>query len=277
MIVFLNGRFVPEKRAVVSIFDRGFLYGDALFEGMLVTGGKPFRWHEHMERLRRGVDFLKLTVPYSYDALHRYALQLIQRNKMPEAMLRLSVTRGITGRTYSPKGAIHPALTMSLHPTPVIDKLPRWPVVTSTIRLPVNNWMTAFKTANRLPQVLARAEADAAGAKEAILCNIQGRLAEGTTSNLFWVKNGAIHTPPLPEGALPGVTRAIVLDLCVKMNIPRKVKNARPRELAQADGAFLTMTSMGLVEIASLDGRKLPSSPLVRQLWERYWSLLRES
>jgi len=277
MIVFLNGKFVPEDRALVSVFDRGFLYGDALFEGVLVTRGRLFRWPEHMERLQRGVRFLKLTVPFSHDDLQRYALHLVRRNKMPECILRLSITRGITERGYSPKNATCPAVVMALHPLPVIKKMPRWRVVTASFRLLANDPLTGFKSANKLPQVLARAQADAAGAQEAILLNSNGRVAEGTTSNLFWIKGGVVYTPPLPDGALPGVTRAVVLELCVKMKIKWISRPARPAELRQADGAFLTMTSMGVVEIASLDGRKLGHSPLVNKLWAGYRELLQAS
>ena len=208
MIVFLNGQFVPENRAVVSVFDRGFLYGDALFEVILVTRGRPFCWHEHMERLQRGVTFLKLTVPFLQDELQAGALRLIRLNKMPECILRLSITRGITERGYSPKNATRPAIVMTLHPLPVIKEMPRWRIITASFRLPANDPLTNFKTANKLTQVMARAEADAAGAQEAILLNSNGRLAEGTTSNLFWIKNGVVCTPMLPDGALPGVTRA---------------------------------------------------------------------
>ena len=274
MIVFLNGHFVPEKRAVVSVFDRGFVYGDALFEGMLVTRGRPFRWAEHMERLRRGMAFLQLTVSSPPDELLRHALILVKRNRMPECILRLSVTRGVTARGYSPKNAKHPAVVMTLHPAPVITKMPHWRVVTASFRLPANDPLTRFKTANKLPQVLARAEADAAGAQEAILLNTDGRLAEGTTSNLFWIKEGAVCTTALPDGALPGVTRGVVLGLCSEMKISCKEKRAWPRELRQSDGAFLTMTSMGVVEIDSLDGRKLKRSPLVGKLWSAYRNLL---
>lgn len=274
MIVFLNGKFVPEERAVISVFDRGFLYGDGLFEGVLVTGGRLFRWHEHMARLQRGIDFLRLTVPFATGDLLKNALRLVERNNMPECILRLSMSRGITERGYSPKNARHPAVVMSLHPVPAIQLLPRWRVITASFRLPANDPLTNFKTANKLPQVLARAEADNAGAQEAILLNTNGHLAEGTTSNIFWLKNDALSTPALPAGALPGVTRATVLELCVKMNINCREKKARPAELLQADAAFLTMTSMGIVEIASLDGHKFGRSPLTKKLWTAYRKLL---
>ena len=276
MLVFLNGKFVREERAVVSVFDRGFLYGDGLFEGMLVTRGKIFRWREHMERLQRGVEFLKLTVPFSYDQLFASATKLIARNQMPECILRLSISRGITGRGYSPKNARQPAVVMTLHPVPGFDKKnpPRWRLITSSFRLPANDPLTRFKTTNKLPQVLARAEADAANANEAILLNTDGYVAEGTTSNIFWIKNNCVCTTPLPSGALPGVTRALVLELCKKQNIRTREIFARQKTLLAAAGVFLTMTSMGIVEAEKLDGKKLRRSHLVKRLQQAYRGIL---
>ncbi len=91
MIVFLNGKFVPEDQALVSVFDRGFLFGDALWETLLVTGGRPFRWPEHLRRLQQGAAVLQLALPYSPEELLAFAAQLIQRNRKPEAMLRLTL------------------------------------------------------------------------------------------------------------------------------------------------------------------------------------------
>ena len=278
MIAFLNGKFVAEEKAAVSVLDRGFLYGDGLFEGLLVKQGRPFCWAEHMERLADGIAFLKLTLPYPPEQLHRFALELVKRNRMSDCILRLSLSRGITARGYSPQGAVNPAIVMTLHPLPVSDGkgIPRWRVITSTFRLPVNDPMSRFKTANKLPQILARAEADAAGAQEAILLNTAGHLAEGATSNVFWVEKDAVCTTPLPSGALPGVTRRAVLELCVKRNLPWREKKVRPAALHQALGAFLTLTSMGVVEIESLDNRPLRRSPLVKKLWGAYQTMLLE-
>ena len=278
MMVFLNGRFVPEEKAVVSVFDRGFLYGDGLFEGIVIVGGRPFRWDQHMARLEHGLKFLKIPLPIPFAELRKFALQLIKRNQMREAILRLSVSRGITERGYSPKNAVHPAVVMTLHPLPKLDwsKMPRWRVITASFRLPAGDPLSSFKTANKLTQVLARAEADAAGAHEAILLNPRGFLAEGTTSNLFWVQRDTLCTPPLATGALPGVTRAAVFDLCRQRGIPVKQSNARTSALRSSDGAFLSMSSAGIVEIASLDGVKLPRSPLVKELWRDYRKLLTE-
>jgi aminodeoxychorismate lyase len=277
MIVFLNGKFVPEAQAVVSVFDRGFLFGDAVWEALLVTGGRPFRWPEHLRRLQQGVDLLKLALPYTHDELFAFAAQLIERNHKPEAMLRLTLSRGITPRGYSPRHARNPAVVISLHPAPVVDpaRPPRWRLITSSWRIPANDPLARFKTANKLHHILARAEADDAGAGDALLLNTNGHLAEGTSSNLFWVKNKVVHTPPLPAGPLPGVTRSLVLELCQKMKIPARETLARPSALLQADGVFLTMTSFGLVEVASLDGKKTRRSPLTRKLHTAYRALLR--
>jgi branched-subunit amino acid aminotransferase/4-amino-4-deoxychorismate lyase len=119
VIVFLDGQFVPEKEARVSIFDRGFLYGDGLFETLRIYGGKPFRWEDHLERLSRGAEFLKIAVSFSSDALREKCHELIERNKMPDSVLRLTLTRGIGERGYSPKGADKPTLAMTLHPAPL--------------------------------------------------------------------------------------------------------------------------------------------------------------
>lgn len=275
MIVFLNGKFIPAERAVVSVFDRGFLYGDSLFEGILVTGGAPFRWDDHIKRLRQGIEFLQLTLPYSQRQLFDFAIKLVRRNKMPECMLRLTMTRGITGRTYSPKNAVNPATVMTLHPAPKITKLPRWKVITASIRMMAGDPLTRIKTSNKVRQVLARAEADAAGANEAILLNSDGQIAEGTTSNVFWVKKNVVYTPKLPDGALPGVTRAVIFEICDKLKIPHREQSAAISTVRDADAAFLTMTSMGIVEIESLDGRAVRSSPLVARLWKEYQGLLK--
>src|SRR3954452_8771677 len=227
MIVFLNGQFVPEEQAVVSVFDRGFLYGDGLFETLRVANGKPFRWEQHLLRLRRGAELLKIKMPYSPEELRRFVARLVEENQMPEALLRLTLTRGVGIRGYSPQRAVHPTFTMSLHPTPQPDpKSPvQWRLITSSIRLPAGEPLAHFKTCNKLPQILARAEADATGADEALLLNTDGFVVEGASSNLFWIKDDTICTPPLAAGVLPGVTRGVVLEICENLNLKMKETN----------------------------------------------------
>jgi len=275
MMVFLNGRFVPEAQAVVSVFDRSFLYGDGLFETLRVANGKPFRWWRHMERLRRGADFLGIKIPFSCKSLEKFAAQLIAQNQRPDALLRLTVSRGVGVRGYSPKGATTPALVMTVHPLPIVsDPTAGWKLRTASFRLPAGDKLAQFKTANKLAQVLARAEADAAGADEALLCNTDGFVVEGAGSNLFWVEQGAVCTPPLASGILPGVTRAVMVELCGERPLPFAEREISPENLRRAEGVFVTLSSFGVVPCAELDGTPLASSVLVAGLKRDYEALL---
>lgn len=275
VLIFLNGQFVPEERAVVSVFDRGFLYGDGLFEAILIFNGKLFRWDQHLERLSRGCEFLKIALPFSPAALRGFAHELIRKNKIPDALLRLTVSRGAGARGYSPRGAEKPTIVMSLHAGPKSGvPIPRWKLITSTPRLPVNDPLSRFKTANKLSQILARAEADAVGADEALLLNTDDFVVEGTSCNLFWINHDTICTPPVTAGILPGVTRSVVLEICEMLELTVAETNIRTDDLKQMDGIFMSLTSRGVIEAASLDGKPLKSSALFARIQESYCNLL---
>ena len=278
MIVFLNGNFVPEEQAVISVFDRGFLYGDGLFETMLVHHSRPFRWAQHLERLRHGAELLRLRLPFSVEDLRREADELIRRNRMPTAFLRLTLSRGVGLRGYSIEQAHQPSLVMSLHPTAPVDpsQPPRWRLVTSSIRMPARDPLATIKTCSKLPQILARTEAEEAGADEALLLNTDGQVAEAASSNLFWIENGTVCTTPLEAGVLAGVTRAVVRELCPSRNVPGREKSVLPEELRHAEGVFLTMSTLGIVEVVRLDGDELPVSPLVATIRAAYWRRVEE-
>ncbi len=277
MLVFLNGQFVPEEQAVVSVFDRGFLYGDGLFETVRVLNGNPFRWPQHVERLERGAQFLKIPFPFPPASLRGFAGELISRNRMPDSLLRVTLSRGVGVRGYSPKGADQPSLVMSLHPAsaPDLPHLPRWRLVTSAFRLAADEPLAQFKTCNKLPQILARAEADTAQADEALLLNTRGCVVEGASSNLFWLENGAVCTPPLGSGILPGVTRAVVVEICRDLGLAVREAAISPEALRLAQGVFLSLSSVGIAEGMSLDGRPLRASPVVGRLHAAYLDLLR--
>lgn len=264
MQAFLNGRIVPEEHAVVPITDRGFRYGDGLFETIAVRNGILRWWSRHMARLQRGAELLRLTLPWSVGELHRSALELIQANAMPDGTLRLAVSRGSGARGYSIQGASSPTVAMSLHalrPPPASIRL-----ATATLRVPARDPLSAIKSANKLAQVLARAEAEESGADEALLLNTEGEVAEAASSNLFWIAHGTVGTPPVGAGALPGVTREVVLELCRAHQVPfQEQAIARPGLLAM-DGVFATNSSQGIVPVAAIDAQQLKQSPLVAQL-----------
>ena len=274
MIVFLNGQFVPEERAVVSVFDRSFLYGDGLFETLAVFAGQPFRWEQHFARLARGAEFLGISLTYSVEELLRHAPALIAQNRMPEATLRITLSRGVGIRGYSPKGANCPLLVMALHAPPPkrANALMRWQLMTASFRLPANEPLAAFKTCNKLPQILARAEAEAQGADEALLLNTKGEVAEAASSNLFWIEAETVCTTPLASGILAGVTREFVLELCATLGLRVQEKTATVETIRKASGAFLTLSTLGIVEVETLDATPLASSPLVPDLHRAYYA-----
>ena len=256
---------------MVSVFDRGYLYGDGLFETLRVYRGKPFRWTEHLERFERGAAFLKISIPFNATELLAHAAELIERNQMPESLLRLSLSRGVGLRGYSTTGADRPTLVMSLHPAPDANgQPPVWRVITASGRLPANEPLAEFKTCNKLPQILARAEAEAAGVDEALLLNTNGEVVEAASSNLFWIQDNCVGTPPLSSGILAGVTRLVVLEICRTLSLPTREAAITPAELQRVHGIFLSLSSWGIIEIVSLDGRELARSPWIAKIRDAY-------
>ena len=275
--VFLNGRFVPEEKAVVSVFDRAFLYGDGLFETLRITGGRLYRWTEHLARLRQGSAFLGIRLPISDSRLNKTANRLIKKNQIVDGLLRISVSRGRGPRGYSPAGARRPVLVMTTHSLGKLkpDQLTRWRVIVASFRVATGDVLATFKTCNKLANVLARAEAEAAGADEALLLNTDGDVAEAASSNLFWIEGESVCTTPIVAGILPGITRGVIRELCRALKLPLKEKNISAQRLSRADGVFLTMSSLGIVEVEAIGERRLSKSQIVKRLFDAYQLALR--
>ena len=276
MLVFLNGQFVPEAQAVVSVHDRGFMYGDGLFETMRVVQGKPFRLAQHLERLQRGADFLKIKCPFTPAELQNFIGQLIAKNQMPDAILRVVLTRGPGERGYAPGGGGKPTLVMSLHATPPLDveNPVRCTLIISSIRVPTGDPLAAFKTTSKLAHVVARMEAAEKGADEALLINTDGEVAETAGGNLFWVSRDRVCTVPAGYGVLSGITRAVVLEICRTLGLPTSECIIKPGALRNLKGLFITQSVFGIVPVAALDGKPVAPSPVVDQLWRAYCELL---
>jgi branched-subunit amino acid aminotransferase/4-amino-4-deoxychorismate lyase len=169
-------------------------------------------------------------------------------------------------------------VVLSLHPAPPADPAnpPRWRLVTASASLPLNDPLSEVKTANKLPYILARAEAEAAGADAALLLNAAGEVAEADCANLFWIDADKVFTPPLSSGALPGVTRRRVMKLCASLGLAVAEKRTRAQALRAATGVFLTLSTLGVVEVTGLDGQPLVPSPLTARLREAHERRLAE-
>jgi aminodeoxychorismate lyase len=268
MIVYLNGRFVPEEQACVSIHDRGFLYGDGLFEAVRLYNGEPFLWTEHMDRFAEGCRVLRIDPPLTARETRSVLAELLRRNDVQNALVRITLSRGPGSRGYSPRGADHPTFCIAAFPVP--EKLPSsYKVVSSSIRLLNKDPLAAFKHNNKLRQIVARAEADDAGADEALLLNERGDVVEGTTTNLFWIESRTVCTPPL-DAILSGTTRNYLLKLCAALEIRMREKNVSLQKLVQSDGVFLTSCGIEVMEVTHLNGIRLKRSPLVGKLKRNY-------
>jgi aminodeoxychorismate lyase len=276
MIVFLNGQFLPEAQAVVSVNDRGFMYGDGLFETMRVCGRRPFRMAQHLERMTRGADFLKIKCPFTPKELQDFAGQLIGQNQMPEAVLRVTLTRGPGERGYTPQIDSQPTVVMTLHTAPPMDveNPVQWRLITSSYRIPAGDPLSSFKTANKLVHIMARMEAVEKDADEALLVNTNGEVAETASGNLFWVYQDNICTVPTGCGVLPGITRSVVLEICQTLGLPVNKCVIKPKALRNSEGIFITQSALGIVPVATLDGEPVAPSPLVGQISRAYNEML---
>ena len=275
MLVFLNGRFIPEEQATVSIFDRSFCLSDGLFEALPVYNRKIFLWEKHFERLQTGANYLKIKLPFSREPIRAFAEELLEKNQATDCILRIHLSRGVGPRGYSIKGADSPTLVMSLHPRPKISSPCK--IITSSVRVLADDPLTSFKSCSKLSHVMARMEADEQGADEALLLNTNGHIAEATSANLFWIENKSVCTPPLHSSALPGVTRGLVLELCGKLKIPTTQKNITPESLPRAEGIFLTSVTSEVREVSRLDLQDLPRSPITQILRDAYLKYVESS
>ena len=274
MVVFLNGQFLPETEAVVPIDDRGFMYGDGLFETMRIVNGKPFRFAQHLERMTRGADFLKINCPFAPKELEKFAAQLVEKNKMPDAILRVMLTRGPGGRGYTPDSESKPTVVMTLHAAPSLENSVEWNLVTSSFRIPAADALSSFKTTSKLLHVMARAEAVEKNADEALLVNTNGEVAETASGNLFWVYDDNICTVPTGRGVLPGITRAVVLEICQSLGLQVNKRIIKPEALRNSKGIFVTQSALGIVPIVTFDGEPVAPSSLVDQIAQAYNEML---
>jgi branched-chain amino acid aminotransferase len=269
-IVFLNGEMVKASEARISIFDRGFLYADGVFETIRVQAGKAFRWDRHLSRLQNGLRLLGMGLPYEDGVLSGHAEKLIATNRCMQGVLRVTVSRGPGRRGLSPAGADSPTIAMSLHPAPEREKNAGLRLISSEIRVLAGDPLAAVKSASKLPYVLARAAADAAGVDDALILNHRNEIAETTSSNLFWLKGAVLFTPACSVGVLPGVAREAVLGLAGTLGCRAEEVATERRAVLEADGIFTTNVVSGVTEVIEVDGRALKRSGLVRKFREAF-------
>lgn len=278
-LCWMNGQLQPAATATVSVFDHGLLYGDGVFEGIRFYRRRPFRLADHLQRLELSARAIALPLPYSRQVLSTAVAEIIAAYPSPDGYLRMVATRGVGSLGLDPRSCRRPTLFIIADGLNLLDEVRRRGarvMIAATRRLAADGLDPRIKSLNYLNPILARMEANQAGADEAILLNGAGRVAEGTADNIFVVHQGKLLTPPASEGALAGVTRAVVIELAIAAGIPVAEMPLTLYDLYGADECFLTGTAAELVPVAELGGRAVGASPgpLFLELERRFRALI---
>jgi len=279
MLVYLDGHFVAREKALVSVFDHGFLYGDGIYETMRAYGGMLFLLKKHLGRLKRSAGAISLNLPLPLEQIGAALNESLVVNKLLEAYVRLHISRGPGEIGLDPALCIAP--TMVIVAKPFHDYPAEYyerGVNVAIVKTRRNHPLAldpAIKGTNFLNNILAKIEAKKAGAYEGIMLNWEGYVAEGTISNIFMVRKGILFTPHADTGILEGVTRDLVLRLAKRARVPVKEAMLRPKSLLAADECFITNSTMEIMPVTAIDkrpvgnGRPGPVSALLHRAYRK--------
>jgi branched-chain amino acid aminotransferase len=279
----VDGDLVPAEEATVSVSDRGFQYGDAAFETLRAYGGEPFEWEAHADRLRRTCDALELDHGLERSDLRERVRETLAANDLEDAYVRLSVTRGVQPGKLQPSPTVDPTVVV------IVKGLPRggtggdstWAAparlrTVRTRRIPDEAIPADAKTHNYLNGILARLELRGTAADEALMLDADGYVAEGATSNVFFVLDGALRTPGLDGPVLPGITRSVVMDLAREEGIPVDPGHYGPGDVRAADEAFVTNSTWEVRPVATVDDVEVGGGPVTDLLRRAYEEMVEQ-
>jgi len=282
MQVYVNGRFVPAEEASVSVFDHGFLYGDGVFEGIRVYEGNIFRLRQHVQRLYQSAQCILLTIPLAPQEMTTAIIDTVRRRGLPNQYVRVVVSRGAGDLGLDPRHCRQPSViiiadTIALYPDHVYTQGLEL-VTAATRRTPAWALDPRIKSLNYLNNVLAKIEAQQAGAIEAVMLNAEGYVAECTADNIFAVQQRRVLTPSTAAGALPGVTRDSVLEIAYELGLTREEGFLTRYDFYTADECFMTGTGAEIVPVVRLDGRQVGAGtpgPITAQIRQQFAVLCR--
>ena len=282
--IWYDGKLVDESEARISVLDHGLLYGDGVFEGIRFYNGRVFRLSEHVERLFASSKAIMLELPWSRDEVIAHTLEAIRANDLRDGYVRLLVTRGVGSLGLSPESCERPSMIIiaaDIHLYLEEDYEVGLKVVTCATRRPTHSSLSPqVKSLNYLNNVMAKVEAVRAGAREGLMLNEQGYVAECTGDNVFIVKGGVIYTPPVSDGGLDGITRGVIFELADQLGIKLEEKTLTRFDIMTADECFLTGTAAEVIPAVELDHRIIgdgtPGSMTAR-FSEAYRALVHDS
>lgn len=280
MKIYIDGQFYDKENAKISVFDHGLLYGDGVFEGIRFYNGRVFHLEEHIDRLFDSARAIALNIGMDKSAVIEATLETIRQNNLQDGYIRLVVTRGVGDLGLNPM--LCPKASLFIIASKITlysaDKYENGlDVVTcATRRIPHGALSPMVKSLNYLNNVMAKIEAQNAGAGEGLMLNEQGFVSECTGDNIFIIKNGVITTPPISAGALAGVTRSVVFDLAAELGIPIHEPMMTRYDIFTADECFLTGTAAEVIPAVKLDTRLIGDGkpgPITRRLITRFREL----
>ncbi len=280
--VYMNGDLVAKEQAVVSVYDHGLLYGDGVFEGIRVYGGKVFLLEEHITRLYESALAIRLEIPLAPEAMTQAVEQTVAANGIADGYVRLVVTRGsgtlgLDIRRTSDPQVIIIADTISLYPAEYYEQGLEL-ITASTIRNHPSALNPRIKSLNYLNNILAKIEATDQGKIEALMLNHKGEVSECTGDNIFILKHDVLKTPPTDAGILEGITRDAVIRLAEQEGMTVEQVSLVRHDVYVADECFLTGTAAEVIPVVKVDGRVIGDGvpgPRTKRLLERFQQLTR--
>ncbi len=275
-VAFINGAFVPLAEAKVSIEDRGFQFGDGVYEVIRTYKGHPFSLDAHLARLDRSAAALELTQPYSRAEWTCHVMEGVKRAAYPEAKIYIQITRGVAPRDHAFSDDVTPTVVMTVREFHPLDRLIQATGVEAMTTEDIRWGRCDIKSVNLLANVLARQQVKRARVFEAILINA-GLVTEGAVSNVMVVQGGTVVTAPEGPRILSGITRAVVLDLALSEGLSFQERFVSQADLHEADEVFLTGTTVEVLAVIRIDGKIIGDGrpgPITQRLAASFTSLV---
>jgi branched-chain amino acid aminotransferase len=259
--VYIDGEYYPKSQAKISVFDHGLLYGDGVFEGIRAYNGSVFKLKQHVDRLFSSAHPMMLKIPLTKEQMIAAVLETLRRNNMRDAYIRLAVTRGSGDLGLDPRKCPRSTVFIITGAIVLHGDEAKTKGITANIswvrRNPVDTTTHEIKSLNYLNSIMAKIEANTAGADEAICLDKRGFISEGVGENLFIVKDGKLITPPAASGALAGITAKVITKLAKILGYEVLEANITPFQLFTADEAFFTGTAAEIVPIREVNKRQI--------------------
>ncbi len=258
--IFLNGTITEETRGHVSVRDRGFLYGDGIFETLRAYDKKPFRLEEHVTRLLNSARHFEIPFPYTPQQIRHIIVQLLTRNNLQDAYIRMTLSRGTGTNGLIPAGICSPTFVIHTKPFiayPATLYKTGMSLIASPVRRSTTCPLSAHKTLNYLANYLVKKGAVDKGVHDAIILNTEGHVAECAVSNFFIVARGTVITPSLQANILPGITRKVILELCKETGIHASEELFGLERVFASDEVFLTNSLMEVMPVSEINGQAI--------------------